>query len=405
MGIFKNKKKNNEFLSLYFSSQAVRGLVFEKGAQGIIIKKYSVQPIQKFDTFDFSAAKMSSKLRKAGLKKVLYEDGLKFTAITKSLQLVLKDLQIEPAGMKNICLVGLPGHTVQARISKIAYQRKNVHLKIDRKEKEYIESKVFLQVKKEVSTELKNQGINFAKDCEIIKETILAEKIAGYQVHSLVGFRGKLLEFDTLTIFGCKKELLLIRQVLDSAGLKNYAFYHIAEGIYKVTNPVKEKCGLFLNIEDKTTQMIYSQNQNSVSFISEFSVGNNDFMDHLRKTCGLAETEAVQLLEQFEKNQLTENVKTKIDVMLQPVFEKWLQGFKEMANKKERLSFLPSTMLIFGEGIAGSLAERLEGQALEKPFAPVIQVRLMGVEGLPIEIRVKLQEPIFIPLVLISFCI
>lgn len=337
---FKPKKEEN-FLILDFGDKAVKGLIFSKEGRKSIIKKFSSQNIEKFGVFE---------------AKNFEQDIIK-----KAAGRVIENLGIKNKLSQFPTIIRYHSSVLKARVFEISLKRVGEAEKIKEGEQKKIYENIFKEGKKKLLKEVRKKEKIVPSGIQILKEKILSQKISGYEVQSLKGLTGKNLDFKILIIFGLKNQLKFAQLLTTSLGLGSHRIFHEIEGLINFQKLRNNPPKIFLDIGAQTTQ--FFSFKKGLSFTDEFQVGNYDFSKALSKNLRMPEAEAEDLKQRFSENQLTPGVKKKIEKILLPVLNLWLNCFQKKLILRGFHSFSPKISL-FGDGaFLPGIKKGIEGNA------------------------------------------
>lgn len=324
---FFRQRKQKDFLILDFGDKAVKGLIFSKEGRKSIIKKFSSQNIEKFGVFE---------------AKNFEQDIIKKAADT-----VIKNLGIKNKLSQFPTIIRYANSVLRARVFEISFKRVREAEKIKEGEQKKIYESIFEKGKKKLFVELRKKEKILPSGIQILKEKILNQKLSGYEVQSLKGLIAKNLDFKILIIFGLKNQLKFAQLLTTSLRLENPRIFHEIEGLINFQKLRNNPPQIFIDIGTRTTQ-IFSFKK-GLSFTDEFQVGNYDFSKALSKNIRVPEAEAEDLKQRFSKNQLGSGVKRKIEEILLPVLNLWLNRFQKKLILRGFHSF-PQKISLFGNG-------------------------------------------------------
>jgi len=320
-------KRKDKYLVLDFGQSSIKGLILEKEEKAIVIKKFGAEEIKKFGVF--TARDFESDIVKEAAKKTLRD----LSSFNKT-----PDLTSIVGGFPEI---------LKTEVFDLSFQRKKAEKKIGKAEEE------------EIYQSILNQENNFLEKIqkkhqqttrvEIIKKKIIEKKISGYPVPSLLGLRGKKLNFKILIVFAFEKDLKFLKSILTSLGLKKPLIFHEVEGLIKLTKKKNIENRIFVDIGGRTTQIFVFKK--GLDSINEFPMGGYDFTKAITNNLKTTEAEAENLKQRMTGNQLTGSARKEIEKIISPVIEDWGKTFfKTLRGKNKSFIALPQKVSFFGGG-------------------------------------------------------
>lgn len=352
--IFPKKKK--EFLVLDFGQNSVKGLVFEITPQREI-KKFGQAKIERFGVFrarDFQ-----------------------LEIIKKAVENLIAELKIRKKIKKLKVIVGGFPDIFQAKVIRVSYQRKDCSRKIGRGEEEEIYQKIFKKGERKLINQLQKEA-----KIEILKKKILEKRISGYQVPSLMGFRGEKLDFKVLFIFSARENLKIISSLLRTLRLREPKIFHQVEGLIKLNEIKKIENRIFVDIGGKTTQVFYFKD--GLELVESFPFGGDDFTQAIAHYFGISNQEAENLKVRLIENQLSSEVRKEIEKVISPAVKKWLKLFKKLLESKDKRFFGFSKKISFLGG--GSKLVEIKKEIEKIGF----ELRDLKIEELPLKNKTKM---------------
>ncbi len=320
-------KRKDKYLVLDFGQSSIKGLILEKEEKAIVIKKFGAEEIKKFGVF--TARDFESDIVKEAAKKTFRD----LSSFNKT-----PDLTSIVGGFPEI---------LKTEVFDLSFQRKKAEKKIGKAEEE------------EIYQSILNQENNFLEKIqkkhqqttrvEIIKKKIIEKKISGYPVPSLLGLRGKKLNFKILIVFAFEKDLKFLKSILTSLGLKKPLIFHEVEGLIKLTKKKNIENRIFVDIGGRTTQIFVFKK--GLDSINEFPMGGYDFTKAITNNLKTTEAEAENLKQRMTGNQLTGSARKEIEKIISPVIEDWGKTFfKTLRGKNKSFIALPQKVSFFGGG-------------------------------------------------------
>jgi cell division ATPase FtsA len=315
--------KQKESLLLDFGSGSVKGCIFERNKDGNnIVKDLAVVKLDKYGVFDGHIAKARVKQP----KKLIVQD---FNAeVTRTAaERVMAEL-----GLKNInkinTLVGLPADCLKARVVKVSVERGAEAKRINEKEAKAIFQTIFEEAKSKIAAEFgpaaQPYGLKF------LRARVLAIKISGYNVPTIIGFRGRVFNVQVLVIFCLRAKWLQFKQVLESFKPKRMHVFHEAEGLIKCPKIVKEHNIIFADIGSLFTKFFIFRGK-SLEATGEWPQASYDLSLALQAKLKMSEGEAQEIMFNLTQGVLTPKIAERINKLLAPVADIWWGKMKTMS--------------------------------------------------------------------------
>lgn len=311
---FLKTKKEEDFLLLDFGTGAVKGAVFTKGAERNTIKRYGSERIERFGVFDGQEFERDIVKRATGK---LY-----------------KSLGENPENLQKI--ISFPPYIVKARAYGVNLRRETPGEKIGEKEKREIHRSVFWEIERRE---------NF-QDSQILKRRILRERISGYRVPSILGFKGKDLKIEVLILFAEQDRFQFLETLKKDLNLEDSLIFHQVEGLERFLEFQNKESGIFVDVGHRNT--LISVFKEGLRMVEEFQVGGYDFSERISDVLGINKDEAESLKEQFSENRLSPSVRQKLEEIISPVLEKWQRSFREKLHKTGKVYLLGGGSLLPG---------------------------------------------------------
>lgn len=320
------------FLAIDINTEKLKVIVFKTKGEKIIILGVSSQVFEKFSLFD----------------SISFSKDIFKNAVSKALKEACQKIDEKIPRLNNIpFLVGLPANIFKIRIFSQEFKRLNSKIEINQKEEKDIYQKVLNESQREISKTFTHSYGILSKDLEFINLEILGNKIDGYEVPYLCGFKGQNLNFRIMAMFLPKYYLEEFKKIFKEMGLN----------ISKIIQPAKNlklafgkdfSNGIFLNIESDLTQIFFMEEE-KIFYISEFGTGERNFIQALSRTFGLTERTSQALKEKYLRKSLSEGVRKRIKETIRVVLRDWFSALKSKLNEAEKLPSFPNFCL-FGEG-------------------------------------------------------
>jgi cell division ATPase FtsA len=331
LNFFKSKNNfgvKNEYLILDFSQNSIKGLIFE--GEKKLIKKFFCEKITPYGVFNGKDFERE--------------------VIKKTADKIIKNLGIKNEISKLKTKVTFSPEILKGRVFKITFKRKGGGKKIGKEEQKEIYNKVFWEAREKLSKEIfKNTKARTLQEFQILNQKIIEERISGYKVSSILGFKGTQLSFKVLIIFISKNHLKFLSFLKKIFNFRESDIFHEVEGLIKYFCSSDSFSQVFVDIGKRVSAIFGFKTE--LEFIDEFQVGGHNFTKALVENLGLPEAEAEILKEQFSKNQLSEKVRKKIEKILKSPLDLWLDSFQKKIKENSRsFSLFPQKILLFGGG-------------------------------------------------------
>ena len=375
MGIpLKFSKKEKYFLALDIGTETIKGLVFERINEKILILKSSLKYFEPFGIFN--SRFFEEDLMKKIISAIIEEINL--DVIPKSHSRFGVGMQAHFQDKPKFIFLGLPANILKSQISIERIKRKNPQEKIQEREAESITKNVLALAKEETSQKFaKKTGIS-VRDINFLNLKILEIKIDGYGISQLLGFSGKNLDFRLISTFLLRYDLERIKKIIHGLNLE---IVKIADPVGNLTSALSDKTlsGIFLDVGGKISRIIVIQDR-KIKEISEFEGGGENFSKALNSTLGISKTEAENLKSRYSKKNLSEEVRKRIKEIFSPTANSWFNNLKLTLKEVQKNGTLfPSTIFLFGGGsLLPEIQEILvDGDWEELPFLKKPEVKFL----------------------------
>lgn len=329
---FDKQKRGEVMISLDIGTEAVKVLIFKKEEtskevpQRIIILGAALQYLDSYERFDTAA--------------------LDIDVIKKSITLAIKEAQRRSGVETNSVLLGISPDKLKAEVSFQSFERQNPEEVINKEEEQEILSAVFKKSQKEISQIFTQKTGILLQEIQFIDSEILEIKIDGYHVPSLLGFKGKLLDFEILTFFLPRYYLQIFQKITQDLGLNLRSITHEAKGLKDYISSFGSQ-GVFLDIGGGLTQIFLAKDE-KLRKIKEFKIGGEAFTQILSQTLGLNLKRAKILKERYSQKELSEPTRERIKEIFSAPLQDWFSNLKlELLNQKTLIS---PTIFLFGGG-------------------------------------------------------
>ena len=354
---FLKTKKSQDFLAFDFGSDSIKGIIFQPKEKKIVIKDFQVEKIDIYGVFD------GKDFRLEVVKKAF-------------------DKIIERLGIKNKIsefkkIIGFSPDIVKAKVFDISFKRGKGEEKISEKEKEEIHKSVFKESEKKLFKE-ESRGI------QILKTKILREKILGYQVPSIFGFKGKDLNFKVLVVFSPKICFSSAESLKKDLNLQKAVIFHKAENLVNFLRAENKTPKIFLDIGAKNTSIAFFEE--TLEFVDQIPIGGYNFTKRISENLGLRENDAEVLKKDFSKKKLSSKIEKRVQEIILPVLKLWVKNLEEKIKNKIKPFGFCGEIYVFG---GGSLLPGIK-EIIIKEFE-IEKVKFLLPNNLPIENITKIS--------------
>ncbi len=326
--MFKNfcifKKERNKFLLLDFGRKTVRGVIFQLNNSKVKILNFQEEEIQRHSVFDGMDFELD--VVKKTTEKIIEKIGIK-----KEILKLSKILYFSP-------------DILRAEIFDLSIKRQFKDKKIKKEEDRQICEFVFNEAKKKL---FEKQG----SQIKILKKKILIEKISGYKVSSILGFKAENLSFKVLIVFCSKSYFDFLEKIKENLNLENSEIFHPIEPLINLINKQflrEETTRIFIDIGEKNTLVSFFGKE--PEFVVDFPAGGSDFTKELCRIFNFKKDEAEILKENFSEKKLSPETEKKLREIFQPSLNFWLENFRKKIKEKVNVNNLFADFYLFGGG-------------------------------------------------------
>ncbi|MCD6233399.1 hypothetical protein J7J81_03455 [bacterium] len=330
--------KKNKFLLINIGANQIEGLIFNSSKKFLQIIDYKIEPIECFGVFE-SRDFNSDVIRKA------------FSAL-------FDNLKIKKGEFSKV-LVGLPPEILKARISYVDLHRTRDSI-IDVKESEDILQFVYQESDKLYHRQILEKYKILPEDFLFLRRKILGIKINGYKVPAILGYKGKLLEFRVLSLFGFTEQVKRYQGFLKEFGFQDIEFFHESEGIVAELKRGQKFFGVLIDINSSSTQIFWIKNS-ALYWIGDFKIGDSLFQEALSKHFGMDKSLISELEGKFLEGKVSRGLQEELRELFAPLFFKWVTGLKQELASLEKLGFVPPQIFFFwGKSVVPILFQYLK---------------------------------------------
>ncbi|MDD2731885.1 MAG: hypothetical protein PHI53_01665 [Candidatus Pacebacteria bacterium] len=331
MSWFFNKrsiKKDKLFLALDIGTESIKALIFSYNNNDKKIKVLAdgLAYLEEYMKFSFT------ELENESLKKSI---SLAVNNAVSILESSEKRIKIKK---KWQVFLGLPPNVLKAKVVSQSYLRSLPNKKISAREKDIISSDVLESAKKKISDNfLKNFGI-LSQDINWISLKIIESKIDGYLVPSIVGYEGKIVEFEIIGVFLPKNYWQSFDGIFNSLKLEIKEVVHLSEAL-PIFSKDRKDCGIFLDVGADITQ-IFVLKEGRIIHVDDFKSGGRLFNQTLSELWGLDRETIRTMIINYSKRLLTESAAKRIKEVFSPDKSAWAKSIKiHLKRIKNREAF------------------------------------------------------------------
>lgn len=366
------RKKEKFFLVLDIGTEALKTLIYKREGERIVVFGSYLLPFDEFSPFEKPIRDAIEEAKKKVGRKI-----------------------------ENLFLT-LPANILKGRLISQTFKREKAEKKIDEREEKEILEKVLGEAKKRISQIFSESSGILKEDIQFINFQILETKIEGYKISSLLGYKGKNLDFRIFATFLPKFYFENVRAILKNLPIQKIV--HLAEGIIVFVKEINN--GIFLDVGGELTQ-IFLIKDGGLEAIDEFGIGGRIFSQSLSETFGLRERDAQILKERYSKKEFSKESSDRIREIFSFPLQNWFKNLKSKLKEFSGEKLLPSNFFLFGGGSSlPEIQEILEtGNWEDIVFSNKIETKLIypkDLRNVKFETLV-LNNPQIIPSILLAF--
>lgn len=337
--VFNLFSKEKFFISLDIGTETIKAVFFKKDAQSFYILKsyidYFQQPIILNESF----------FNQEMIRKMIFK---MLNSFKNDLLLSTNDRKLIERQKKWDVIVSISPDKFKARVVNGLFIRENYNRKISKEEEKIIFEEVIEKAKKKITNHFAKQFKVFPIDVYINSVRILEMKIDGYEVFSLVGYKGKLISFNILISFMLRYYLDGLLNVLNDLNLNFLKLVHLAENFSLLYNNKKDDY-LLIDVGGKVTQFVLVKKE-KIFQIDEFERGGYNFSKILSDSFGIREETARILKEEYSRKFFSFQTEKRIEKLFEKEKEKWFLSLKESLAKMNRGILYFSNIYFLGGG-------------------------------------------------------
>lgn len=348
------KKDKDKFLLLDFGRGSIKGIIFQPIKEKIKILNFQEEKIQKYSIFNGK--------------------DFEIDIIKKPAEKVINQLGKKEEILKLSKILFFPPDILRAEIFNLSFKRERKDKKIEKEEGRKIHQFILNETERKLFKKEGNQ-------IEILKKKVLIEKISGYKVPLILGFRNGELSFKVLVIFYSQTYSNFFKKIKKNLGLENSKIFHPVESLINlIKRKSLENNQVFIDIGEKNTLISFFKEKEIESIIN-FPLGGLDFTKELSKILILKENEAEILKENFSQKKLSPNTEMKLKKIFQSPLNLWLKNFRE----KVGINLFANFYLFGGGSLFPLIKEELEREIKKE------KIKFLLSDNLPIENKTNIK--------------
>ncbi|HHE76742.1 MAG TPA: hypothetical protein ENL27_02040 [Candidatus Parcubacteria bacterium] len=330
------------------------------------ILAYSFQYFEKYGVFD--AVDFKKDVVKTAVSKAVDEAYRNFLFFSKKNKKIdINDFQV---------LLTFSPNILKARVGSINFPRgENADLVISEEEEDMIYQKAFSEFRKKNYLEVEDKYKILPPEIEWTRLELIQNKIDGYIVPGLRGYKGRQIEIKILGVFLLRDYSQKIKSAIKELGLDILKIVHLSEVL--LSWPLfkgKRGVNVFVDVGGEASQ-IFLTKSGRLEAVGELNLGGSFFSRQIMEDLGIDEESARFLKEQYSQKILRGGSSEKIKSILLSARKEWRRSFENALKGLNIPSFLPLSsgedlprlpIFLFGGGsmlpeTAGSLKEEVEG--------------------------------------------
>lgn len=259
---------------------------------------------------------------------------------------------LEKAKIKKVkkAIVGIAGELVKGTTTTVHYERGNPDSRIDFTELKNIiqkvQTKAYERIQEQIAWET-GQDI----DVKLINAAIVDVRIDGYQVTNPIGFQGKDVSVSIFNAYAPMIHLGALQAIADEL---NIDLLSIAAEPYAVARSVDyddalDFSAIFIDIGGGTTDIAVVRN-GGLEGTKMFAFGGRAFTKKIAQELRIDFEEAEELKIKYAEGELSEDVSSKVEQILQSDASVWLSGVELSLAEFAGSDVLPAKILLCGGG-------------------------------------------------------
>ncbi len=335
MGRLKSKK--DYLLSLDIGTEFVKALIF-KIEDDILGDKKKKKGI----VLGFSRQRQTSGNMLAGA--VANIDGVVLTC-QKAIEEASRIAKNKPSR----AVIGVAGEFIKGSTTSFACQRQEPEKEIDLAELQNIVQKAQWQAYDKTRSQLACETCQSEIEIRLVNSLITDIRIDGHPVTNPLGFEGGEVFLSAFSVYAPLVHLKALESIAQKLKLD---LLSVAADPYALTktsgfNPTAG--AIFIDIGGGTTDVALVR-QNRMEGIKSFSLAGQAFTRRLSQNLGLDFNEAEEIKVRYGYQQVSRNVRRKINDILKKDMEVWLNGIELILEDFSQAEYFPPAILLCGGG-------------------------------------------------------
>lgn len=318
------QRKKEDFLVLDIGKEAIKALIIRKRGNEKEVEAFALEYFDDHKFLDLGETNI----------------------IRETISIIFKKPNFKNLPKK--VTLGLSPSILKGRIISFVIRRKTPKRLIQKKEADLIQKEALAETQERIADFIFETSGILPKDIFFTSLEIIEVKIDGYLVPSLEGYSGEDISFKVLAIFSLKDYLIDIENIIKSFGFKEVKILHPAQGILKFKIVGLEN-SILIDIGGNDTQIFLIRNS-KLEEIGDFGIGGKLFSHDLSEALGRTEREGRELKERYARGELSIQVKTRVEEILDKTKINWYKNLKEVIENLKPSGFFPSNFCLFGGG-------------------------------------------------------
>ena len=334
-------------------------------------------------------------LQVLGAGKFLQHDGsmhagaiADIPAVVAACEEALVQVEQQAGQRAELAVVGIAGELVKGNTTTVRYSRKNPHKPITEAEMDNIIRKV-----QHKSGEVARQAVALEtghKNVEVrlINSAIVSLMIDGYKISNPIGFKGSDVMIQFYTAFAPLIHIAAIEKVCAELDLDllTVAVEPFAVSRACLGNDLESNfSGIAMDIGGGTTDIAVIED-GGVEGTKMFSLGGRSFTHQIAERLGVDFETAEQYKLALDSDELSDDLKAKIEAALECSLNVWLAGVEVALEDLDAVSGLPRNIILCGGGASLGLLQEtlaLTNWYVDLPFSRRPTIHLLDMRTLP----------------------
>ena len=269
-----------------------------------------------------------------------------------------------------------PDH-FKAKSIEIVFPGRGARHVLDKKEALWIEKTMRQQAKAKLFGNLFGESGILPADFRMLRLVPTSQKIDGYSVPRLEGFKAGEIRASFLATFLLATTFFDLAEFVESKKLHTVRVRHMAEAIADFGRKTNRE-GVYLYVGRRRSQLVVWKQGVLLLPETSLALGEEDFVEVFGEVLGMRDNIAFEFEKRYVEGALSTQVKEKIDSLLLPTFQKFVTLIKKQLEVMK--TPLPGNIWIFGRGIkTHHFQEVLQAQlAKGLPFTEDINVHILA---------------------------